>query len=460
MLRTKITVLVIAAAALAIAVTAFASFRNVSDVVADELERGLEDRADTAVTLLAADRTPPPRPDMTEQILSPRGTVRPLAPGRAALPVAPADRRVARTGKGSSRQDVVVSGTEYGILTLPLPDGGAVMVGQSYRDAVRLERDFLWRISWTTAAATGLSALLGWLAVGRILRPVRRLVRTTRRITSTQDLSTPLPPAGKDEIGQLSLSFDTMLSALRRSRSKEQELVHNASHELRTPLTSVRGSAELLQRARGRLDPKDEEKILATLVTEAVALDDLVRELVELATDRYTEDDPTSIDLPTLAEDSARRHSLRTGRAISVTTTRPTPVHARTRALQRCVDNLLNNAVKFSPPDTPITLHVDGCQLSVRDQGPGIPPDERQAVFDRFHRGPGTQATPGSGLGLAIVHDLVEAENGTVFAAEAAGGGAEVGFRLPPHTGPDDNAAAPAREDGGRPAPAITDRLN
>ncbi|MFD9860064.1 HAMP domain-containing sensor histidine kinase [Streptomyces alboflavus] len=444
MLRTKITVLVVAAAALAIAVTAFASFRNVSDVVADELERGLEDRTDTVVTLLAADRTPPERDDMIEQVLSPKGAVRPLAPGRTELPVSAGDRRVARTGEGGSRQDVVVSGTEYGILTRPLPDGGAVMVGQSYRDAVRLERDFMWRISLTTAAATGLSALLGWLAVGRILRPVRRLVRTTRRITGTQDLSTPLPPAGKDEIGQLTHSFDTMLSALRRSRAKEQELVHNASHELRTPLTSVRGSAELLQRARGRLDPKDEEKILATLVTEAVALDDLVRELVELATDRYTEDEPTSVDLPTLAEDSAHRHSRRTGRAITVTTTRPTPVHARTRALQRCVDNLLNNAVKFSPPDTPITLHVDGCQLSVRDQGPGIPPDERQAVFDRFYRGPGTQATPGSGLGLAIVHDLVEAEHGTVFAAEADGGGAEVGFRLPPRTGGDEDSRPPA----------------
>ncbi|MFD0417790.1 ATP-binding protein [Streptomyces sp. NPDC127108] len=435
MLRTKITVLVVAAAALAIAVTAFASFRNVSDVVGDELERGLEDRTDTVVTLLTADRTPPTRADMIEQVLSPKGAVRPLAPGRTALPVSAADRRVARTGKGTSRQDVMVSGTEYGILTRPLPDGGAVMVGQSYRDAVRLERDFMWRISWTTAAATGLSALLGWLAVGRILRPVRRLVHATRRITGTQDLSTPLPPAGKDEIGQLTTSFDTMLSALRRSRAQQQELVHNASHELRTPLTSVRGSAELLQRARGRLDPEDEEKILATLVTEAVALDDLVRELVELATDRYTEDEPTSVDLPTLAEDSARRHSRRTGRTITVTTTRPTPVRARTRALQRCVDNLLNNAVKFSPPHTPITLHVDGCRLSVRDQGPGIPPDERQAVFDRFHRGPGTQATPGSGLGLAIVHDLVEAENGTVFATEAAGGGAEVGFRLPPESG-------------------------
>ncbi|MCC3777108.1 HAMP domain-containing sensor histidine kinase [Streptomyces sp. UNOB3_S3] len=435
MLRTRITAVVAAAAALAMCLAAFMSYRGVSALVADELERGLDDRANTVVALLAAGLTPPARPDMIEQVVSAEGAVRPLAPGREALPLSPEALRVARTGKGAGREDVVVSGTEYGTLTRPLPGGGAVMVGQSYEGATRVDDQFLWRISWTTAAAVGFAALLGWLVLGRILRPVRRLAATTQRITTTQDLATPLPPAGSDEIGQLTRSFEHMLAALRRSRAQQQRLVQDASHELRTPLTSVRGSAELLQRGRGRLAPEDEEQILTTLVTETAALDALVRELVELATDRRTEEEPEAVDLAVVAEDGARRCRQRTGRVVLVVedgTDPPVPVLARPRALQRCVDNLLSNAVKFSPEGSPVAVRVGGGRLAVRDRGPGIAPGEEQAVFDRFYRGPRTQATPGSGLGLAIVHDIVTADAGTVFATTADGGGAEVGFVLPP----------------------------
>lgn len=435
-LRTKITAVVALTAALAISLAAVMSYRGVGDLVGDELERGLDDRTHTVVAFLAAGLTPPARPDMTEQIVSADGAVRPPAPGRDALPVPPDALRVARTGQGEARADVVVGDTEYGTLTRPLPGGGAVTVAQSYEVAGHVDDQFKWRITWTTSAAVALAALLGWLALGRILRPVRRLADATQRITTTQDLATPLPPAGSDEVGRLTHSFEHMLAALRRSRAQQQRLVQDASHELRTPLTSVRGSAELLQRARGRLAPEDEEQILTTLVTESAALDDLVRELVELATDRRAEEDPEAVDLAVAAADGARCLRRRTGRTVLVVvddTNPPVPVRARPRALQRCVDNLLSNAVKFSPEGTPVTVRVGGGRLAVRDRGPGIPPGERQAVFDRFYRGPRTQATPGSGLGLAIVHDIVTADAGTVFATTAEGGGAEVGFDLPPY---------------------------
>ncbi|MFJ2740728.1 ATP-binding protein [Streptomyces sp. NPDC087440] len=431
LLRTKITAVVVAAAALAMTLAAVMSYRGVSDLVGEELERGLEDRMHTVHTLVAAGLAPPPRRGIADQVVSERGTVRRLAPSGPDIPVSAAALKVARTGKGTHLEDLVVDGTEYGVLTQPLPRGGAVMVAQSYEGAARVDDAFLWRVTGTTAAALALSALLSWLVVGRLLRPVRRLARTTAHITATRDLTAELPPAGSDEVGQLTRSFAAMLTALRRSRDQQQRLVQDASHELRTPLTSVRGSAELLQRGRGRLAAKDEEQILSTLVTETAALDDLVRELVELATDRYTDEPPAAVDLAVLAEDTALRHRARTARTITVTTDRPLPVRARPRALQRCVDNLLNNALKFSPADTPVAVHVEGCRLSVRDRGPGIDAADREAVFDRFYRGARTQSTPGSGLGLAIVHDSVTADGGTVFAADAEGGGAEVGFVLP-----------------------------
>ncbi|MER5782329.1 HAMP domain-containing sensor histidine kinase [Streptomyces mobaraensis] len=437
MLRFRITLVAVVAAACAIALTMVLSYRHVGALVGEEDERALLERGDTVVALLDAGRTPPARPGYTEQLLRADGTVTPLAAGRPALPVSPGAREVARGGAGSDLRDEYVGQAEYGILTRPLSRGGAVMIGHSYQGIRTLEDAFGRRVAWTAVTAVAGAALLTWLAVGRVLRPVNRLVRATRRITTTHDLATPLPAPASGEIGELTRGFAAMLGALRQSHDQQRRLVEDAGHELRTPLTSVRAGAELLQRARGRLDPEDEAQILDTLVTETVALDDLVRELVELATDRYTGEEPESVDLAVVAEDAAQRCRQRTGRPVAVTVRgRPVAAHARPRAVQRCVDNLLGNAVKFSPADTPVTIEVDGCRLSVRDRGPGIPPGEELAVFDRFHRGPATQATPGSGLGLAIVHDLVTADGGTVSARTSDDGGAVVGFTLPPHVPP------------------------
>ncbi|MFF0295966.1 ATP-binding protein [Kitasatospora sp. NPDC004614] len=435
MLRTRIGLVVLASVLLAIAVPVTAAYRGVSALVSDQLDRSLQDRSRTVLDALDLGRLPPARPDMVEQLLPADGAARPLTPGGPALPVSARALEVARTGQGSHQEDVTVDGTPYGLLTQARPDGqGAVMVGQTYAGAAEVDEAFLRRITVTSTAAAVSCALLSWLVIGRILRPVRRLAHAAEHITTTRDLATPLPAAGRDEVGGLTRAFETMVGALRRSREQQQRLVQDASHELRTPLTSVRGCAELLQRARGRLAPEDEEQILATLVNETVALDEIVRELVELATDRQTAEDPEPLDLPAAAEDSARRFQRRTGREIAVTADGPVPVLARPRALQRCVDNLVGNAVKFSPDGTPVEIRITGTRLSVRDHGPGIAPGERQAVFERFFRAAGTQATPGSGLGLAIVHDLVAADGGTVFATAAPGGGAEVGFRLPPAT--------------------------
>ncbi|QBS40733.1 HAMP domain-containing sensor histidine kinase [Nocardia sp. CS682] len=428
MLRARITLVVIVAVVAAIVVTLATSYRGVSELVAEQIDRSLNDRADAVLAVLPA--VLPERSDTIEQLLSADGAAHPLIPGHVSLPVAEADRAVARTGSGTAEYNIELDGLPYGILTKPRPGGGAVMVAQRYQEPERIDNEFLWRTGGITAIAVALSALLSWLAIGRILRPVRRLLAATEQISSTQDLSVPLPPTGRDEIGRLTGSFDAMLGALRRSRAQQQRLVQDASHELRTPLTSIRGSAELLQRARGRLDHDDETKVLDTLVKESAALDALVAELVELATDQYTAEESTEVDLPTLAEDCAQRFRHRSGRAITVTADDPTPVPARPRALARCVDNLLSNAIKFSPPDTPVEVHIRHTELTVRDHGPGIAADDTTAIFDRFYRAANTQGTPGSGLGLAIVADIVAAHHGTVFAEP--GPGARIGFRLPP----------------------------
>ncbi|NNH72225.1 HAMP domain-containing histidine kinase [Nocardia uniformis] len=430
MLRIRVTLVAVTAAAVAILVTVVTSYRTVVPVVADQLDRGLADRADTVLAVLAADAPLPPRSDMTEQLLLADGTVRALEPGREPLPVTEADRAVARAGSGVRVTELEIDGVGYGILTKGRPGGGAVMVSQNYAEAERIDREFLLRTVWITAAALVAAALICWLAIGRVLRPIRRLVHATDRIATTEDLSTALPDSHRGEVGELTRSFNTMLAALRFSRAQQQRLAEDAGHELRTPLTSVLGSAELLQRAQGRLAPGDETKVLATLVQEAKALDELVGELVDLATDQYATEAPVPLDLADLARDTAQRFRRRSGRTIGVTIDNAAIVPARPRALARCLDNLVDNAIKFSA-DGPIEITVQHTELTVRDHGPGIADTDRAAVFDRFYRADRTRATPGSGLGLAIVHDIVAAHGGQVHADNHPDGGAVVGFRLP-----------------------------
>lgn len=429
-MRARLTLVAVLAAVLAIAVALVTAYRSVSPLIADEVDRGLADRADTVVALLEAGATLPQRADMTEQLLAPDGTVRALTEGREPLPVNDSDLAVARGTQARSETEVTIGDRSYGVLTKARPGGGAVMVGQNYAEVERVDREFLWRTVSITAVAVLVTALISWLAVGRILRPMRRLAHATQRITTTHDLSTVLPDAGRDEIGDLTRDFNAMLAALRLSRAQQQRLVQDAGHDLRTPLTSVRGSAELLQRARGRLDPADETQVLTTLVQEAKALDALVGELVDLATDRHTDEPAVAVDLAVLVEDSAQRARRRSGRGVTVELVDPATVTGRPQALTRCIDNLLDNAAKFSPPDTGIDIHLRGARLSVLDRGPGIDAADQRAVFDRFYRADRTRSTPGSGLGLAIVHDIVTAHSGSVFAAGRAGGGAEVGFDL------------------------------
>ncbi|MBF6435213.1 HAMP domain-containing sensor histidine kinase [Nocardia cyriacigeorgica] len=432
MLRARLTLVAVTAAVAAILVTVATAYHNVAPLVGAQVERGLSDRADTVLALLAVSAPLPVRPDMTEQLLLPDGTVQPLTPGRAALPVSMADRAVAAAGHGVNANSIVVDGVGYDVLTKARAHGqGAVMVGQNIAEVDRIDSEFLWRTALITAAAVVLVAVSSWLLIGRILRPIRRLAAATARISTTRELSAVLPDPGRGEVAELTRNFHSMLAALRVSRAQQQQLVQDASHELRTPLTSIRGSAELLQRARGRLAPEDETQVLATLVQEAKALDALVGELVDLSADRYATETPTPVALADLVQDCVSRIRRRTGRTVTVTAEAPATVTARPRALTRAIDNLLDNATKFSPADTTVSVTVHGSRVAVRDHGPGIDPRERRAIFARFYRADHTRSTPGSGLGLAIVHDVVTAHGGDVLAANHTAGGAEVGFVLP-----------------------------
>ncbi len=235
--------------------------------------------------------------------------------------------------------------------------------------------------------------------------------------------------AASGEVGRLAGSLTAMLEALDESRSRQQQLVMDAGHELRTPLTTLRTSVELLQ--RGLVSPEDAERLLLTIGEEVGELTTLVGEIVDLGTDSRQADPPRPCDLAEVAAVVADRARRRHRRDVTVTGN-PVPLHGQPAMLERALSNLVDNAVKFSPAGTPVTIDVQPDRVSVRDHGPGIADQDRPHLFDRFYRASAARTLPGSGLGLAIVAQVAEEHGGTPFAGNDERGGAVVGFTFLP----------------------------
>jgi two-component system sensor histidine kinase MprB len=252
-----------------------------------------------------------------------------------------------------------------------------------------------------------------------VLRPVQRLTDAVSRIRETGDLTTPIPVQGRDEIGRLGAAFAAMTTDLDASVGAQRRLVADASHELRTPLTSLTVNLALLTE---NPDDPQARQLATDALAQAGELNTLVDDLVDLA--RYgevpfhTED----VRLDLVAERIAAR-ALRRNQNIRIElSTQPTLVHGDPDALERAVANLFENAVKWSPRDGCVSVHVADGSLEVADTGPGIPDADLPFVFDRFYRSPAARAHPGSGLGLAIVRQVAEAHGGTAEALTSEGG--------------------------------------
>lgn len=275
------------------------------------------------------------------------------------------------------------------------------------------------------------AAGIGWALAGRTVGPITELTAQAENIARTEDLTASVDVDRTDEIGRLASAFSAMISALRTSREQQQRLVADAGHEFRTPLTALRTNLETLQRRRDQLSDEQTVELIDAALGESLELTSLATELVELSTDTATTgEELRTVDLREIAETVVRRYATRTADPIRLAG-ETAPVRARVSQLERAVSNLLANAVVWNEPGETITIRVDGTTLTVRDHGPGIPDVDLPLVFDRFHRSDTARTKPGSGLGLSIVRHIVEGHDGTVFARNAAGGGAEVGFSLP-----------------------------
>lgn len=370
------------------------------------------------------------QPASAAQLVAADGSVTTCIEGGPTLPRDDTDLALARDGGAGRLRTVSIDSERFRVYTMPWHEGGAIQTARKLSEVDDVLDRLKLRLALLGLGGVAAASLLGWLVARRIVRPVERLRDAAEHIANTQDLSTTVPVDGVGEVGSLARSFTTMVGALSMSRDQQQRLITDASHELRTPLTSLRTNVELLQRAE-QLPADQRQEILDDMQFEVSELSDLVRELVELATDRSSNDEePEAVRLSEVAENVVGKARRRSGRTITIETDGDSVVVVRQPMIERAISNLVDNALKYSKE--PIAVVIAGTRLEVRDRGPGIAPNDQPHVFDRFYRSAAARTEAGSGLGLAIVKQIVDRHGGTVWATNGNGGGAVVGFELPP----------------------------
>jgi two-component system sensor histidine kinase MprB len=368
------------------------------------------------------------------------GTVVPPAFQDARFPVEEATLAAARGQSGEFFSEPEVDGTRLRMLTVPLGSGYALQAARPLTEVDELLDRVGLILLLVALGGIGAAALLGALVARSALRPVQRLTRETEIVTETRDLGRRLDVSGSDELSRLGTSFNTMLGALDDSHRAQRQLVADASHELRTPLTSMRTNVEVLARHHDLPDAK-RELLLRDLVGQLEEMSALVTDLVEVAADRPPELEAMETQLDAVVQDAVARAQRLAPQVTFTSEHQPTLVRGVPARLERAVANLLDNAVKWSPPGGVVEVSAAGGEVVVRDHGPGIDEADLPHVFDRFYRAPAARALPGSGLGLSIVQQVASEHGGTVAIERPVDGGTLVRLRLPGSVPSDDDLA-------------------
>ena len=382
-----------------------------------------------------------PRPNQVrgyQQLVNAHGTV--LFRSGAQDVTLPVDSRTRALAAGigtSFFRDATVKGLHLRILAQYFAAGRVVQFAQPLGEVDHLLYRLRFLLVLLCLGGIALAALLGQLVARAAVLPVRRLTQTAEHVAETQDLSRRITPTGEDEIGRLAVSFNAMLDALERSMtaldasvSAQRQLVADASHELRTPVTSLRTNIEILQRA-GEMEAGDRERLLTDVVDQIEELTLLMNDLIDLARGEEQRADFEDVRLDQVVREALERTRRDAPATPLHATLGPVIVSGVAERLERAVANLIDNAIKHSPPGAAVEIELEGGELTVRDHGTGIAREDLPHVFDRFYRGADARRRPGSGLGLAIVRQVVTEHGGTVVAERAPGGGTLMRVRLP-----------------------------
>lgn len=299
----------------------------------------------------------------------------------------------------------------------------AVLVAGSLDDAERTLDSAALLFGGLAVALLLALAAAGAILTGRLFGTVERIAAQARRISDASLGERLAHPGSDDEIGQLVQTLNSMLGRLQRAFELQRNFTANAAHEIRSPLSRLRTEIELSLRR-----PRTAEEHVATLqscLEEVVGLTSMVEELLQLARlDAGQESrQPESVALDALTREAmARWEGSAAARGIQLILHAPQTVQARVgeRAALLVLNNLLDNAIKFSAPDSAVELRVSaeagGATLEVLDRGPGIASADQDQLFERFYRGRASRQgqTSGAGLGLAIVRSVLDGYGATI----------------------------------------------
>jgi len=373
-----------------------------------------------------------------QQLVDGSGAVLASSPPGTRLPVDAATRSLAAHGGSPVYSDADVNGIHLRVLAVGFGSGRALQFALPLTEVDGLLSRLRLILVILDIGGIALAALLGRLVAGAAVLPLKRLTGAVEHVTLTRDLSGRIPPSGNDELGRLARSFNAMLDALEHSMTAldasvdaQRQLVADASHELRTPVTSLRTNIEILEQAGPAMAEEDHRRLLSDVVEQLEELTLLINDLIDLARGEEPRADVEETRLDQLVVAVAERAVRRSPSSHIKVEVAPTVLLAVPERLERAIGNLLDNAIKFSPAGSPVEIELRGHDLTVRDHGPGIAPDEVPHVFDRFYRGAEARGRPGSGLGLAIVNQVAGQLGGSVRAESAPGGGTIMRLTLP-----------------------------
>ncbi len=433
-----------------------------------ELDDRLTVQMSTLQTLVGSDQLTQPLPvppgsPVLAQVIDSAGTV--LASSQSAgrvLPLLPPASIGSMSGAGPLSTDETGFGAgRLRVLVQPAQLRGtpvSIVAAASLADLTST-LDQLRRVLFLVAPLTVVAAgLASWAALGAALRPVDEMRAAADTIGGSVDpelaqAKLPVPPS-HDEIGRLAVTLNLMLERLQASSRQQRDFAADAAHELRTPLATLLAELEV---ARAGDDAAAWDGVADHVIAQARRMSSLIDDLLLLAradADRLGPREAIDMAAVVVSTLESDRWASGTGPVHVVGSVAGSPLTVRgdQAALERVLTNLLDNAVRHARTTVAVSLRADGpeTELVICDDGPGVPSEQLDLIFDRFYRADpsrsrGAAGDGGAGLGLAIARSVVRAHGGEVSAAERPGGGLCVRVTLPTGSSAAGAGESPAR---------------